>query len=277
MNRKWNLFAGKRAFQRRLAGWFAAGMMLTAITACMESGGLSAGADAGGSSGQGGSMARFSICGDYMYTVDNQRLKLFNLADPAQPEYLERKDQNLDVGGIETIFSMDTLLFIGSQDGMYIYNVAQPEFPQRLSYISHFRSCDPVVASGKYAFVTLNSANTWCGGASNALHVYDISDLQAPELKFKDILNYPKGLGIEGNKLFVCDARLGIKVYDVTNPPEPRWIDDLSYVPEAEGMAPYDVIPVNGILLTSTDQGLYQFDYTGEKLRFVSKISILKE
>ena len=28
------------------------------------------------------------------------------------------------------------------------------------------------------------------------------------------------------------------------------------------------------LLLTSTDRGLYQFDYTGEKLKFVSKITV---
>jgi hypothetical protein len=250
---------------------FATLLMMVAI-ACSE-GGESFG-DSGSASGQGGSMARFTITGDYMYTVDNHTLKMFNLSQPAQPEYLERKDQNLNFS-VETIFSKDTLLFIGTQDGMYIYNVVRPEFPQQLSHVSHIRSCDPVVASGNYAYVTLNSGNTWCGNVSNVLNIYDVSDPRKPELKVTESLNNPKGLGIDGNKLFVCDARLGIKVYDVSDPLVPVWKDDLTHIPEANDMKPYDVIPVGGLLLTSTDKGLYQFDYTGEKMRFVSKITTI--
>lgn len=239
-------------------------------TACMEGSDTYSGGEV---SGRGGSMARFTVHGDYLYTVDNSTLKMFDLSTPGQPRYLERKDQALGFG-IETIFNKDSLLFIGSQDGMYIYSVVRPEFPTELSHVSHIRSCDPVVASGDYAYVILNSQSVWCGGTENSLNIYDISDLRNPELKFTDNLNYPKGLGIDGNKLFVCDAIAGIKVYNVRDPLKPEWMDDLSNIPQADGITPYDVIPVNGLLLTSTDRGLYQFDYTGEKLKFVSKITV---
>jgi hypothetical protein len=243
------------------------------IAACTK-GDLASSAD-GGDHGQGGSMARFTINGNYMFTVDHSTLKLFDLSDAAQPNYLERKDQNLRFG-IETIFSMDTLLFIGSQDGMYIFDISRPEFPQQISNVSHIRSCDPVVASGSYAYVTLNSEQVWCGNTSNVLNIYDISDLRKPELILTETLNFPKGLGVDGNKLFVCDDRLGVKVYDVSDPYRPVWIDDWAHQPETTDAKAYDVIPANGLLLVTTDKGLYQFDYTGDKLRFVSKITIVK-
>jgi hypothetical protein len=248
-------------------------LCLLVAFACSDFGDSTVG---GGSAGKGGSMARFTIQDDYLYTVDHSTLKIVDLSNPKQPAYLERKDQQLDFG-IETIFAMDTLLFIGSQDGMYIYNVSRPEFPQQLSHVYHIRSCDPVVASGNYAYVTLNSQSMWCGNRSDLLQIYDISNLRNPQLKVSERLNSPKGLGVDGNKLFVCDAQLGIKVYDVTNPLTPVWIDDLSHLPEADNTNPYDVIPVNGILLTSTDKGLYQFDYTGEKLKFISKITVVEK
>ena len=246
------------------------------LLAACDVGFMSKDSAAGDNSGQGGSMARFTINGNYMYTVDQQTLKMFDLSDPAQPNYLERKNQNLRFG-IETIFSMDTLLFIGSQDGMYIYDVTRQEFPQLLSFVSHIRSCDPVVASGQYAYVTLSSDRQWCGNTSNVLNIYDISNLRYPVLKVSESLNHPKGLGIDGNKLFVCESRLGVKVYDVSDPLNPRWIDDWTHQPETVNAVAYDVIPVNGLLLVTTDRGLYQFDYTGEKLRFVSKIITVKK
>ncbi|MDR0733212.1 MAG: hypothetical protein LBF08_04015 [Dysgonamonadaceae bacterium] len=244
---------------------------ITLINACGESeNGMFDGIAA---TGKGGSTARFTVVGDYLYAVDNSTLRIIDLSNPAEPEHLKRKDQSLGFG-IETVFNKDTLLFIGSQDGVYIYSVARPDFPERLSFTSHLRNCDPVVAAGNYAYVTLNSENAWCGGWENALNIYDISDLKNPKLKFKETLNYPKGLGIDGNKLFVCDAKLGIKVYDVTDPVKPVWIDDLANIREVDGVTPHDVIPVDGLLLAVTDKGLYQFDYTGEKLKYVSKITI---
>jgi hypothetical protein len=247
------------------------------MVGCSVSGGSESIGDAGGSSGQGGSMARFTIAGDYMYAVDHSTLKMFDLSDPAQPLFLEGKTQQLGQN-IETIFNMDTLLFIGSQDGMYIYNIVRPQFPEYLSNVTHIRSCDPVVASGKYAYVTLNSAGVWCGNTVNGLFVYDISDIKNPlQIYSNTQLSSPKGLGIDGNKLFVCEAVKGVQVFDVGNPAQPVWIDDLSYIPEARGVNAYDVIPLGGLLLTSTDQGLFQFDYSGEKMQFVSKITIQNE
>ncbi|MDR3219871.1 MAG: hypothetical protein LBU22_13020 [Dysgonamonadaceae bacterium] len=246
---------------------------LLAMAACSEAGDSFGDS---GSPGQGGSMARFTIAGDYLYTVDNNSLRLFDLSNPPQPEYMERKDQSLSFG-IETLFGMDTLLFIGSQDGMYIYDITRPEFPQQMSFVSHIRSCDPVVASGHYAYVTLNSENTWCGNVSNVLNIYDISNIKKPSLIAAETLNFPKGLGVDGNKLFVCDAVQGIKIYDVSEPSVPIWKDDLSHIPEAKSIKPYDVIPMNGLLFTSSDKGFYQFDYTGDQIKFVSKINITEK
>jgi len=228
-----------------------------------------------GGSGIGGSMARFTINGDYMYTVDQTTLKTFDLSTPDKPKYLDRKDQAMQFG-IETIFTMDTLLFIGSQDGMYIYNITRHEFPQLMSMTRHIRSCDPVVAQGNYAYVTLNSENTWCGSTSNQLEIFNIEDPYNPKLvRTETGFKHPRGLGVDKNKLFICDN--GIKLYDITDPEKPKWIDDFTHIPEAENADAYDVIPLNGLLLVTGANGLYQFDYTSDKLAFVSKIEINRE
>lgn len=225
-----------------------------------------------GGSGKGGSMARFALAGDYLYTVDQYTLKTFDVSNAEAPEYLPAKTQYMDFG-IETIFPMDTLLFIGSQTGLYIYNITRPDFPQQLAYVSHITSCDPVVAAGLYAYVTLNSGKAWCGRAVDELRVYELSDIRNPQLIHTEAaLKHPQGLGIDGNKLFVCDN--GLKVYDVTDPARPILVDDISNIPEMAGAESYDVIPLNGLLLLIADNGLYQFDYAGSKLSLVSKIDV---
>jgi len=242
-------------------------------TSCSgDSESLAPGMDNGG--GKGGSMARFTISGDYLYTADHSTLKMFDISTAETPKYMKTKNQYLDFG-VETIFTMDTLLFIGSQIGMYIYDISRPEFPQQMSYVSHITSCDPVVASGNYAYVTLNSQNAWCGRSSNVLQVYDISDPFHPELvKEQTGFKHPRGLGVDGKKLFICDD--GLKVFDLDNPEQPVWVDDFTNMPEANGIDTYDVIPLNGLLLLIGADGLYQFDYKEDKLTFVSKIGVSK-
>lgn len=249
---------------------FAACILL--LSACSNDGDSDGNGDF--SNGQGGSMARFSIKENILYVVDDRELKLFDVENAAQPFYLNARDQYLDEG-VETIFTMDSLLFIGSESGMYIYNIKNPALPQRLSFTSHIRSCDPVVAFGNYAYITLNTKATRCNRGANELQVYDISNPAHPVLKKTEEMYSPQGMGVDGkiNRLFVCDR--GVKIFDINDPVSPEWIGDLSYT-EANGVDAYDVIPRDGILLLIGKDGFYQFDYSGEEIRFLSKITVEK-
>jgi hypothetical protein len=226
----------------------------------------------GGSEGKGGSMARFCIVGDILFTVDHSNLKSFDISEPENPNFLQSRTQNLDFG-IETIFPVDSLLFIGSQTGMYIYKVSNRGLPQYLSVASHIYSCDPVVAQGNHAYVTLNSNNVGCGRNSNLLQIYDITDIKNPELvKEMAGLSSPLGLGIDGDRLFVCDR--GLKVFDISDRTSPEWIDDLYNAIAYDVSDAYDVIPLNGLLILVASSGIYQLDYGNGALSLLSKIEV---
>jgi hypothetical protein len=248
--------------------------MLFAASCTSDSGGSGSGGDVVSSDGKGGSMARFCIVGDMLFTVDQTDLKSFDISDPKNPVYYKDRTQNLGFG-IETIFPMDSLLFIGSQTGMYIYRISNRYIPQYLSTATHIRSCDPVVAQENYAYVTLNSNNVGCGRSTNVLQIYDITDLENPEF-VKEIIGFisPMGLGIDGDKLFVCDQ--GLKVYDISNRTSPLQTDDLHSAGVHDAYDAYDVIPLDGVLILVASSGIYQLDYTGESLKLLSKIEITK-
>jgi hypothetical protein len=250
--------------------------------ACSESGGDSFSAD-NASGGTGGSMARFAITGDVLYTVSADQLKQFDISNPANPKHSDARDQSIG-NNIETIFPADTLLYIGSQDGMYIYSIKDPRFPAYLARASHLRSCDPVVVEGNYAYITLNTNYSSCGAnPNNVLIVYDVQDQLNPK-KLREIqLSGPQGLGADGDLLFVCDK--GLKVFDISNPGQPETIKqtgDLADIAEAEYIrSAYDVIPSGGLLMMVANEGLFLFDYSKfaetKNLTFLSKIEKVKE
>ncbi|MCJ8167331.1 hypothetical protein MKJ04_20995 [Pontibacter sp. E15-1] len=231
------------------------------LTACPD-GGQSPNTDsAGGVSGQGGSMARFAISGDYLYTVDHASLNLFDISNPADPQ---QKNHVPLQAGVETIFPFQEKLFIGTQRGMYIMSIENPESPQVLSLYQHVTSCDPVVTDGRYAYVTLRTGNA-CTVAVNQLDIVDIQDVRTPFLAKPYPMTNPMGLGVDGTLLFVCDD--GLKVYDASN------VMDLKLKRHFQINA-YDVIPDNGHLLVVGSDGLYQYTYDENAIKLLSKIDI---
>lgn len=205
--------------------------------------------------GTGGSLAAMTIINNFLYVIDNQSITVFNLSDAEKPEQV---GDAIDIGfGIETLFSRGNRLFIGSQTGMFIYDITNPANPQRLAEHTHFYGCDPVVANDSIAFVTVRSAEACRGFIEvNQLEVVDVTDPAQPSnLEFIE-LNNPAGLGLDGNYLFVTDGDEGIKVFDVSTPYD--GVEQIGIIP----VNAFDVITLDGLLIAVGLENLYQFDYT---------------
>ncbi len=76
--------------------------------------------------GVSGSMARFTTLNDYLYAVSDSKLYSINISNPSDPQQVNAK--NL-WGGIETIYPFQNKLFIGSGNGMFIYDLSNPADP----------------------------------------------------------------------------------------------------------------------------------------------------
>ncbi|WP_291725784.1 LVIVD repeat-containing protein [Bernardetia sp.] len=205
--------------------------------------------------GVAGSLARFAISQNHLYTLNGDNLKSYSITNPISPQ----EKNEVELGwGIETLFPYQNNLFIGSQRGMHIYNLDAPSQPQFVSTYEHITSCDPVVVSETTAYVTLRNG-TNCRNGVNELHLIDISDLENPSLINTQPMTNPYGLGVDSkytNKtLFVCDGDAGLKVLNVTNPLE------LEQIAEDNSINGYDVIAHNDILMMIGKDGLYQYNY----------------
>lgn len=227
----------------------------------------SSNASAAGTTGINGSMARFALKNEFLYTVSNNDLKVFGLQNPDAPQH----QQTIPVGwGIETIYPFKDQLFIGSNTGMFIYGIQNPAMPVRTASFAHALACDPVIADDTHAYVTLRSG-TNCRTGINQLDVIDVRNLQVPSLVKTYALTNPHGLSKDGNLLFVCDGKDGLKIYDATTP------SNLKLIKQFAGFEAYDVIARNNNALVVTKTALLQFDYSNtNSIQQRSSIAIQK-
>ena len=202
--------------------------------------------------GISGSMARFTIVNDHIYAVNNHSLEPVSIANPSEPIAGTLISAGFD---IETIYPFKNKLFLGSMEGLYIYDISNPDNPVKEGTFTHARACDPVIADNDYAYVTLREG-TSCGPTSNELDVVSVQNLQLPSLIKTYAMTGPYGLAKDNNLLFVCDGKDGLKMYDATNPP------NIILKKHVIGLETYDAIAWNRNLIVVAKDGLYQFDYS---------------
>jgi hypothetical protein len=224
------------------------------------------GTKAGGSPfGVGGSMARFTIVNNYLYAVSQSALNVVSILNGADPVL----NNKVELGwGIETLYPFNNRLFIGTNTGMFIYDIGNPTNPVKVGTFTHVRSCDPVIADNNNAFVTLRSGTT-CQGFNEQLDVLDISNLSNPMLIKSYQMTNPHGLAKDGNTLIICDGRDGLKFYNATD------VRNLSLQKQITGLDTYDVIAFNGWALVVAKDGLYQYDYSSiANINLISKMNV---
>ncbi len=232
--------------------------------------GSPSGGGSGPSFGIGGSMARFGLYEDYLYTVNENTLYIFNVVDPENP-----KDIGSQYVGwaIETMFIYDGHMFFGSQNGMLIYSLAVATVPKQIGMFWHVTSCDPVVVQDGYAYITLRGGNL-CGSNVNRLDVVELSNNYIDNTLVASYpMHGPYGLGIDGEVLFVCDGDKGLKIYNISD----KLNIDKHLIKAYPSINAYDVIPVNGNLFLIGEDGFYQYDYSDiQNITQLSSIPVAK-
>lgn len=248
------LIAGaKTSFMRNIFIFIA----IVSFFGCAKSGDSAAYAPG---TGVGGSLARFTIVGNYLYTVDKENLKVFDIANPAQPSLKKTVHAGFE---IETIFPFKDKLFLGSTSMIHIFSIDDPSNPQKLSEAispTVMRRCDPVVAKDDVAYATLRT-NGPCGGVASTLAVYDIRDIKNPVQKAAIQIGEPYGLGYSGNTLYVCDRFYGFTIFDISNAYNPVLVKHVN----DNNNNFIDLIPYNNILICWVTKGMILYDISNPK------------
>lgn len=206
-----------------------------------------------GGTGTGGSLARFTIAGSYLYLVDEKNITTIDISDPTNPQTKSKVNIGMD---IETIFPYRGNLFIGSSSALYIFSLKNPENPVMEGMANHMRACDPAVAAGNTAYVTVRSSTNGspCGGNLDALIIYDVTNLAAPSEQRRINLSNPHGLGVKDGYLYVCDGTAGLKTYETIGNYDLRLNDvDKDFYFK-------DVIPYQDMLICMVEGGMVIYD-----------------
>ncbi|MEO7767718.1 MAG: hypothetical protein ABIS01_09840, partial [Ferruginibacter sp.] len=137
---------------------------------------------------------------------------------------------------------------------------------------------DPVIADDQYAYVTLRATNETspCWGVPaaqrNELDVVNIANILQPSLLKVYDMSEPKGLSKDGDLLFICDGKAGLKIYNAAN------VLDIKQLKVIANINPFDVICQSGIAIVVADEGIYQYDYTNPgDIKLISKIAVTKQ
>ena len=225
-------------------------------------------ANGAASAGAGGSTARFTIAGNYLYVVDNVSLKAFDISSNTTPVFKSKTEIGIN---IETIFPYQDKLFIGSSSTMYVYSLSDPTKPTQLGKAEYTirMACDPVVARDSVAYATLRSTGR-CGGGLSALVVYNIKNISSPQLMNTVFVTEPYGLGIKNNSLYVCEGLNGIQVFNITKAYDPIQVSDI----RVNNTTFYDVIPYGNILIAQVNDGFILYDIGTNPMQpaFLSRI-----
>lgn len=243
--------------------------LLLLLSACAEDS-SSDSSSSSGDTGQGGSLATFTIVKDNLYVMDTKSVIAFSLEEPSDPQQFDRYEIDFDDG--ETIFNhQNEYVFVGKQSGVDLIELNDTGEMTFLAEHSHITSCDPVITQGNRSFVTTRSS-TDCGGNDiSLLEVLDITDLANPIEIFELEMTAPSGLAVSGDDLFICDLDDGLvrfKIFDTEDEfyLEPGYISNI--------FACNDIILKGDHLILNHDGGITQIQWTEDEFTVLSEMEI---
>ncbi len=200
-----------------------------------------------------GSITKFAIAGNYLYTLGASTIEVFNITNKQHPV---KVNSITTANNIETIFSYLGRLYLGATDGVYIVDISMPTQPIVLGRASHQVGCDPVVAKGNVAYSTVLQSRFCNNGTNITQSELMVIDAFSFQIITSIALQEPQGLGYDGNYLFVCNGIYGINIYDITNETNPNHINTI-YNINAK-----DLITDNNTLIVASENGYSFYDYS---------------
>ncbi|MBC8192794.1 MAG: T9SS type A sorting domain-containing protein [Candidatus Marinimicrobia bacterium] len=161
---------------------------------------------------------RLHVEGELLFVLENYNLHIYDVSDPSNPVHT----YSTDSGGINSVFCMANLLYVGGYPDLRIFDISDPYFPAQLGEMDGLPSSPySMYVSGGFAFLT----NRWGG-----LHIVNVMDPIEPwpvgaAPNFEDA----RAVYVAGEYAYVTDRYVGeLKIIDIGNPEDPYEISSFS-------------------------------------------------
>jgi len=218
---------------------------------------------------------KFGQSGNHLFIISGKSIGAYDISNPQNPIFLGLTQ--LTYYPLSILCKGDTL-FANFDYGVKIYDASNPAnlnllISSNVKFYSH-----PIVASGSYDFITLHTyideeyngyGPTYFLAGLNQLWAFNINNLSLTNPVDTLHMQYPQGLAISNNMLYVCDS--GLRVFDVSNMPSiiSKKVFRFNYNPS-------NVINYNSTnLVLAADSGIYQYHYDLDTtLSFLSKVKV---
>jgi len=220
--------------------------------------------------GKGGSETRFALNENYLYIARGNAITPVDLTQASNPVVRDPVGYT-GYPDFETVYAYQGFLYVGTSDGVLILNnTISPATPYFVSFADRtVKGCDPVVVQNNFMFSTVRTGTVCNQFGQSALFIHDVTDKVKPKIEVNQSIEQPKGLGIDGNLLFICQGKKGMAVYN--------WDESsrkLSYLYQKIDLYAFDVITGNNTLIVAADNGLYLYDYTDpNNIKRLSKVA----
>ncbi len=153
-------------------------------------------------------------------------LHVLNISNPASPQFVREITNVDDLEGDGGTVAGNRLYLVHGTKGISIWDISQPDNPQRLGSLDTPGVARSVAVSGNYAFV---SEGRWFGSGAEKgyLRIVDVSNPANPQIVASvdvgdDNPWFPLALDSANNRLFVgLFNRSQTVVYNISNPTNP--------------------------------------------------------
>ncbi|GIV19430.1 MAG: hypothetical protein KatS3mg023_1181 [Armatimonadota bacterium] len=163
------------------------------------------------------------VHGNLGYVSEGAQLQVLNLSNPASPQLIRTVSLTGPLAGDGGTVVGNRLYLCEGPSGLSVWDISQPDNPQRLGILGNLGVVRSVHVSGNYAFV---AAGQWLGGIQGGMRVIDVSNPASmnvvAEVLEGDNPTFP--LVRVDNYLYmpIMDFSGYSLVIDISNPASPR-------------------------------------------------------
>jgi len=157
--------------------------------------------------------------GSRLFASIGTGLRIYNMANPASPALLGTYTPVSD--SVVRVAVEGNRAFTSDGDTIRVVNITNPALPAETDDFTFGSAVTDLEAAGGYLYVT-----TQLNGV-RILNAFSNPGLVAEVANIPTGLATPNGVAVEGNRLYVALQELGgVRVYDITNPAIPQFVED---------------------------------------------------